>query len=51
MSNHLFNYVAGVKRPEGADKVVEKYGHYSERCQWYEIMSREYGAENIPAPG
>ena len=51
VSNRLINYVAGLKRPEWADKVVEKYGNYNERRQWYEIMSREYGAENIPPAG
>jgi len=51
VSNRLINYVAGLKRPEWADKVVEKYGDYNERQQWYQIMSREYGAENIPPAG
>ena len=51
VSNRLINYVAGLKRPEWADKVVEKYANYNERRQWYEIMSREYGAENIPPAG
>jgi hypothetical protein len=51
VSNRLINYVAGLKRPESADRVVEKYGNYNERQQWYGIMSREYGAENIPPAG
>jgi hypothetical protein len=51
VSNRLINYVAGLKRPESADKVVEQYGSYNERQQWYQIMSREYGAENIPPAG
>jgi len=51
VSNRLINSVAGLKRPESADKVVEKYGNYNERQQWYQIMSREYGAENIPPAG
>ena len=51
VSSRLINCVAGLKRPEWADKVVEKYGNYNERRQWYEIMSREYGAENIPPAG
>jgi len=51
VSNRLINAVAGQKRPESADKVIEKYGSYNERQQWYQIMSREYGAENIPPAG
>ena len=51
VSNRLINYVAGLKRPEWGDKVVEKYGSYNERQLWYEIVSREYGAENIPPAG
>jgi hypothetical protein len=51
VSNRLINSVAGLKRPESADKVVEKYGNYNERQQWYQIMSREYGAENLPPAG
>jgi hypothetical protein len=51
VSNRLINSVAGMKRPESADKVVEKYGNYNERQQWYQIMSREYGAENLPSAG
>lgn len=51
VSNRLINSVAGLKRPESADQVIEKYGSYNERQQWYAIMSREYGAENIPPAG
>ncbi len=51
VSNRLINSLAGRKRPESADKVVEKYGGYNERRQWYQIMSREYGAEKIPPAG
>jgi hypothetical protein len=51
VSNRLISYVGGLKRPEWVDKVVEKYGNYNERRQWYEIMSREYGSENIPPAG
>ncbi|MBZ5563215.1 MAG: hypothetical protein LAP13_12455 [Acidobacteriia bacterium] len=51
VSNRLINYVAGLKRPEWADKVVEKYGDYNERRRWYEVISREYGAPNIPPAG
>jgi hypothetical protein len=51
VSNRLINAVAGMKRPEWADKVAEKYGSYNERQLWFEIVSREYGAENIPPAG
>jgi hypothetical protein len=51
VSNRLINSVAGLKRPESADKVIEKYGSYNERQQWYQILSREYGAENVPPAG
>ena len=40
-----------MKRPEWAEKVAEKYGSYNERQLWFEIVSREYGAENIPPAG
>ena len=51
ISNRLINYVAGLRRPEWADQVIEKYGSYNERQLWFEIVSREYGAENIPPAG
>jgi len=51
VSNRLINEVAGMKRPAWADKVVEKYSGYNERPLWYEIVSREYGTENIPPAG
>ena len=51
VSNRLINYVAGLKRPDWGDKVMEKYGSYNERQLWYEIVAREYGAENIPPAG
>jgi hypothetical protein len=51
VSNRLINAVAGMKRPEWAEKVAEKYGSYNERQLWFEIVSREYGAENIPPAG
>jgi len=51
VSNRLINVVGGLKRPEWADKVVEKYGHYNERQEWYETNSREYGASELPPAG
>lgn len=51
VSNRLINLVGGLKRPEWADKVVEKYGHYNERQQRYETNSREYGASELPPAG
>ena len=51
VSNRLINYVAGLKVPDWAEKVEKEYGSYNERQLWYEIVSREYGAENIPPAG
>jgi hypothetical protein len=51
VSNRLINLVGGLKRPEWADKVVEKYGRYNERQEWYETNSREYGATELPPAG
>jgi hypothetical protein len=51
ISNRLINAVGGMKRPEWADKVVEKYSGYNERPLWYEIVSREYGSDMIPPAG
>jgi len=51
VSNRLINVVGGLKRPEWAGKVVEKYGHYNERQEWYETNSREYGASELPLAG
>src|ERR1019366_1921646 len=51
VSNRLINYVAGLKVPDWAEKVEKEYGSYNERQLWYEIVAREYGAENIPPAG
>jgi len=51
VSNRLINSVSGLTRPESAEKVIEKFGKYNERQQWYQIMSREYGAEKLPPAG
>lgn len=51
VSNRLINAVGGMKKPEWADKVREKYGHYNERNEWYDINVREYGATNLPPAG
>jgi hypothetical protein len=51
VSNRLLNVVGGMKKPEWAEKVREKYAHYNERNEWYDINLREYGAENLPPAG
>ena len=51
VSNRLINYVAGEKLPAWALESEKKYGSYNERQQWYEFLTREYGAENIPPAG
>jgi hypothetical protein len=51
VSNRLINAVGGMKKPEWADKVREKYAHYNERNEWYDINVREYGATNLPPAG
>jgi hypothetical protein len=51
VSNRLINVVGGLKRPEWADKVVEKYGNYNERRLWYEIVSSEYGVKELLPAG
>jgi hypothetical protein len=51
VSNRLINVVGGLKRPDWADKVVEKYGHYSDRREWYKEITHEYGATDLPPAG
>ena len=51
VSNRLIDLVGGLKRPEWADQVIEKHGHYSERQAWYETNSHEYGASELPPAG
>jgi hypothetical protein len=51
VSNRLINAVGGMKRPEWVDKVIEKYGAYNERREWYDTNVREYGTEDIPLAG
>ena len=51
VSNRLINAVAGMKKPEWVEKVIEKYAHYNERNAWYETNVAEYGAENILPAG
>jgi hypothetical protein len=49
--HRLIDLVGELKRPEWADQVIEKHGHYSERQAWYETNSREYGASELPPAG
>jgi hypothetical protein len=51
VSNRLINAVAGMKKPDWADLVVEKYADYNERHAWYETNVAEYGAENLLPSG
>ncbi|MBZ5562218.1 MAG: hypothetical protein LAP13_07325 [Acidobacteriia bacterium] len=51
ISNRLINAVGGMKKPAWVEKVIEKYGDYNERREWYDSNVREYGAENLPAAG
>ena len=51
VSNRLINAVSGMKKPDWADRVVEKYAGYNERHLWYEIVVREYGYQDLPPAG
>jgi hypothetical protein len=51
VSNRLINAVAGMKKPEWVEKVIEKYGNYNERRAWYDTNVAEYGAENLLPAG
>lgn len=47
VSNRLINMVAGLKKPDWIKTVIEKYGSYNERRQWYAINQQEYGAPHL----
>lgn len=49
VSNRLINTVSGMKKPDWADRVVEKYAGYNERHLWYEIVVKEYGYRDLLA--